>query len=633
MARPSRPIPQKTLSPEDRAQFLRMIEEISGRVGVHLDQQPQRFPIDTRILSDLSRFPVRRATSSVIAWGTYYAYSPTYTALTPEQRWNYIAWLAGDENLGIQLFRQMRLYGLCAELGGPRRDEAIAAMQELYDRSVTDSVARTMIGNQLTLAYGAVWPERLGMFLAEFRPATVPLEVLMRCLARADVEASGFVLLEIALRCNFKLARGMNNRRPAIEVAMREIAERWGARVGTTAIRYVVDRTPAVPSMLGHNDSLLTQVARTLGLEQGSFAFDRSDAGVFMRGLAAAAQELVRTSRKGAPPLDGLELLDGMLTGNHTAVVQFDLSGAADYVMTPAEQREHEAKLELAAAQTGVRVVNQEWDVYNEWGERTAWSADSVLIRALPIKRPGSPQPWNAPTPPTFAGSSYKALTPEQRWWYLDWLAGEPVEPLEVFLAVRFKGLEAAYQHRAASLLLQEIEALFERSRDEALHRAALEVLMPAYADTCDSERASEVFNRIPISPDQVGRLLGHLWASGGQLDGRGLLYVARAGDFNHTPLTREHFDAIAARALELLEEWEEENGPISYLPVMMFGRARRRGTVSAVQVAAIIARQAQEDFKAERRAAPGASSAARRRNATAIGASPRSRACTPWAR
>ncbi len=626
MARSIRAIPQKTLTPEDRASFDQMIERLRPMVGVHLNKQPTPFILDTRILLDLARFPVSRPTQSRVAWGGYFTYSPTYSSLSPEQRWNYIAWLAGDENMNIQLFRIMRLHALCAEFTTPRRLEAVAALQELYDRSQNDSVAQSAIGNILTLAYAATEPTRLEAWLSGFTPTTaIPTDVLVRCYAVANIESSGTTLLEIATRCNFKLGRGMGGRRAAIETAIREIAERWGERNQTTVIRTVVEQTPTLPTIVGYGDTLVMWAARALGLAQGSFLFDRSEAGTFMRGLAAAAQEQVRSQKKGSLPLDGLELLNGILNGDG-GIVQFDLSGSADYVMTPEEEALLNDKLERIKKVGGIKVVKQEWDVFSYWSGRTNESPESVIIRSLPIKTPTSAEPWNAPTPPTYATASYKALTPEQRWWYLDWLAGEPVKPLEVFLTVRYKGLEAAYGRLALDKLREQIDAwmnnrdprllaknifgliedMFDHSSDEYLQRAALEQLLPNYSAFGDAERATAAFNRTPISTEQAARMTAHLWEAGGKLDGRGLLYIARIGGFNHTPLTRECFDPIAERATQLLGEWEEDHGPLSDLPVVAysFGRAKKK-TLSGVYVAAEIARQAQEEIKAHRRSAP----------------------------
>lgn len=626
MARSIRAIPQKTLSADDRATFDRMIERITPLVGVHLNKQPTPFIQDTRILLDLARFPVSRSTQPRVAWGGYFTYSPTYNALSPEQRWNYIAWLAGDDTLNIQLFRIMRLYALCAEFITPRRAEAIVSLRDLYTRSQNDSVAQSAIGNILTLAYAATDPTQLEGWLAECTPTTaVPTDILIRCFAAANIESSGATLLEIATRCNFKVGRGMGSRRTAIENAIRAIAVRWGERGGSTVIRTVVEQTPTLPTVVGYGDTLVMWVARTLGLAQGSFIFDRSEAGTFMRGLAAAAQEQVRSQKKGSPTLDGLELLDGILKGDGGGV-QFDLSGSAEYAMTLEEEALLSTKLERVKKIVGVKIVKQEWDVYSYWGGRSNYTPEAVIIRSLPIKTPTSPEPWNAPTPPTYATASYKALTPEQRWWYLEWLLGAPLQPLEVFLAIRYKGLEATYARMDGHKLREQIDAwmeqrdpkllkhnifgliedMFARSNDENLQRAALEQLMPTYAAYQEAQRATAAFNRTPLSTEQAARMAAHLWEAGGTLDGHGLLYIARIGGFNHTPLTRECFAPIAERASQLLAEWEHNHGPISELPIVAytFGRAKKK-TLSGVSVAAEIARQAQEEIKAQRRAAP----------------------------
>ena len=626
MARTTRAIPQRTLSAEDRATFERMAESIRSLVGVHINQQPGRFMLDTRIMLDLVRFPVMRPTGGRVTWGGYFTYSPTYASLTPEQRWNYIAWLAGDESGAIQLFRIMRLYALCAELTTTRRDEAISAMRQLYDSSTNDAVAQSSIGNVLTLAYAASQPELLGEWLTIYTPSNaIPADVLIRCFALASIEASGPLLFDIASRCNFKLGRGLGGKRAAIEQAMRDIAERWGERHQTTVIRTMVEQTPTMPVALNYSDTLVMWVARALELSQGVFLFDRSDAASFIRGLAAAAQEQVRSNKKGSTPLDGLELLDGILKGDG-GVVQFDLSGSAEYVMTEEEEAILEQKLTRIQKVPGVKIVKNEWDVFSYWSGRQNTSPDAVLIRTLSIKQPSSPEPWNAPTPPTYAVASYKTLTPEQRWWYLDWLAGEDVKPLDVFWAVRFKGLEASFarlspqkaqeqtdswfDERDPRLLKHNIvgmlETIFDQTTDESLMRAGLDLLMPLYSDFGDVERATAAFNRTPMNPDQATRLLELLWNTGGVVDGRGLLYVARVGGFNHTPLTRECFDQIAERAEQLINEWEMDNGPLSDLPIVNFSYTRsKRRVVSAVSVAADVARQAQEEIKAQRRSAP----------------------------
>ena len=626
MARPIRSIPQKTLSPADRATFDQMVERIKPMVGVHLNKQPGPFILDTRILLDIARFPVNRPAPARSAWGGYFTYSPTYSALSPEQRWSYIAWLAGDESLNQQLFRIMRLYALCAEFVTPRRAEAIVALQDLYNRSQNDTVAQSAIGNILTLAYAATDAARAATWMAQFIPTTaIPTDVLVRCWAAAGVEASGATLLDIAMRCNFKMGRGMGGRRAAIEAAISEIAARWDERQDTTVIRTVVEQTPTIPTIMNYGDTLVLWVARAFNLAQGSFLFDRSEAGVFMRGLAAAAQEYVRSQKKGSAPLDGLKLLDGILNGDGGAV-QFDLSGSADYTMTDAEDAELERKLEQVKKVVGVKIVKQEWDVYSYWSGRNNYTPEAVIIRSLPIKTPTSPEPWNSPTPPTYGAASYKALTPEQRWWYLEWLAGAPVKPLDVFLVVRYKGLEAGFNRMAPDKLHEQIsawvesrdprllprnifgliETLFADTHDENLARAALEQLLPTYAAYQDSERAAAAVNRTPISTEQIGRMVAYVWEAGGALNGQSLLYIARGGGFNHTPLTKECFGPIAERAEQLLAEWEEDNGPLSDLPVvaLTFGRGKKR-PLSAVAVAAEIARQAQEEVKAQRRAAP----------------------------
>ena len=152
------------------------------------------------------------------------------------------------------------------------------------------------------------------------------------------------------------------------------------------------------------------------------------------------------------------------------------------------------------------------------------------------------------------------------------------------------------------------IERLFEQSDDEMLGRAALEILLPMYAEYHESERATHAFNRVPLSVEQIPRLLTTLWEASGRLLGRGLLHVARAGGFNHTPLTRECFDQIAERAEELLAEWEADFGPLSDLPAAAmnagFGRSRRSQR-SGISVSAEIARDAQEQIKVARRSAP----------------------------
>ena len=626
MARSVRTIPQKTLSAEDRATFDQMIERIRPLVGVHFNKQPTPFILDTRILTDVARFPVNRPTQTRAAWGGYFTYSPTYSALSPEQRWSYIAWLAGDENLNQQLFRIMRLYALCAEFGSPRRAEAIVALRDLYERSANDTVAQSSIGNVLTLAYAATEPTSAAEWLHTFAPTTaIPTDVLVRCWAAANIEANGNTLLDIAGRCNFKLGRGMGGRRAAIETAIHEIALRWGERSGTTVIRTVVEQTPTIPTVMSYGDTLVLWASRMFSLATGTFLFDRSDAGVFMRGLAAAAQEYARSQKKGSPPLDGLELLDSILHGDG-GMVQFDLSGSADYTMMVEEEAALEKKLGRIKKVVGIKIVKQEWDVYSYWSGRNNYAPEAVIVRSLPIKTPTSPEPWNAPTPPTYAAAAYKSLTPEQRWWYLDWLAGEPVSPLEVFLAVRYKGLEAAFNRMAPDQLREQIsawvetreptlrahnvfgmiETLFERTTDEHLQRAALEQLLPTYAELQDTERASAAVNRTPLNTEQIGRMVAYLWEAGGTLDGRSLLYVARGGGFNHTPLTRECFAPIAERAEQLLAEWEADHGPLDELPVvsLSFGRSKKR-VLSAVAVAAEIARQAQEEIKAQRRSAP----------------------------
>ena len=626
MARSIRTIPQKTLSLEDRATFERMVHTIQSQVGVHINKQPPHFITDTRIHLDLNRFPVARPTQSRVAWGGYFTYSPTYTALSPEQRWNYIAWLAGDESLGIQLFRVMRLYALCAEFSTERRTEAIAALRKLYHASSNDALAQVSIGNVLTLAYAANQPAELANWLGEFQPTqAIPTDVLARCYAMANIEASGTMLFDVAVRCSFKLGRGLGNKRPAIEQTMEEIAQRWSARTSTTVIKHVLDQTPTVPIVMNYQDTLVMWVARVFDLSQGVYLFDRSEAGAFMRGLAAAAQEQVRSQKKGSTPLDGLELLDGILNGDGN-IVQFDLSGSADYSMSHAEQAELQRKLEAIKKVVGVKIVKNEWDVYSYWSGRANFSPESVIIQSLPIKTPTSPEPWNAPAPPSYSAAAYKTLTPEQRWRYLDWLAGSEIKPLDVFLAVRFKGLEASFakltvekaqQHvamwlpeRKAKLhdinIIAHVESIFEQSNDESLQRAALDLLLPLYAAYQESDRATLAFNRTPVNPDQAGRMLAALWEAGGTLEGRGLLYVARVGGFNHTPLTRECFDPIAERAQELLNEWELDNGMISELPIVSYGGGRwRKHQQTAVAVAAEIARQAQEEIKAQRRNAP----------------------------
>ncbi len=623
MARNTRNIPQKTLAPADRAVFDQLIDYIAPKVGVHVNKQPYPFILDTRILLDLTRFPVARPQRSSAAWGGYFTYSPTYAALSPEQRWNYVAWLAGEEALGIQLFRIMRLHALCSELGGTRRDEAVVALRDLYERSQNDTVAQAAIGNILTLAYAATSQPKLDEWLTVFEPtAALALDLQARCYALSSREAPGKLLLELATRCNFKLGRGLSSRREQIETTMVEIAARWSAQSHATVISTFAEHTPVVPGMHGYSDTLVMWTARTLGIPQGSFVYERSAEADLLRGLAAAAQEQVRSQRKGAQPLDGLELLNGILNGDGN-VVQFDLSGSAPYEMKPAEQRALQSKLREIADLPGITIVKEEWEAYAPWGGRDLPAPDAAIIRELPIKTPSSPQPWNVPSPPTYAGSAYRALTPEQRWWYLDWLAGVDVEPLPIFQAVRFKGLEAAFyalsaaerrkqvalwRHDAAddANLVYLIEALFKSSTDEALGRAALDILMPLYAEHGESERATAAFDRIPLSIDQGPRMLGLLWEAGGQLLGRGLLNVARSGGFNHTPLTRECFDQIAERAEQLLAEWEEQNGPLFDLPpaAVGFGRVRRR-RLSGVQVAADIARTAQEQIKLERRSAP----------------------------
>ena len=196
--------------------------------------------------------------------------------------------------------------------------------------------------------------------------------------------------------------------------------------------------------------------------------------------------------------------------------------------MTPEEEALLNDKLERIKKVGGIKVVKQEWDVFSYWSGRTNESPESVIIRSLPIKTPTSAEPWNAPTPPTYATASYKALTPEQRWWYLDWLAGEPVKPLEVFLTVRYKGLEAAYGRLALDKLREQIDAwmnnrdprllaknifgliedMFDHSSDEYLQRAALEQLLPNYSAFGDAERATAAFNRTPISTEQAASCL-----------------------------------------------------------------------------------------------------------------------------
>ena len=624
MARKTRIIPQKSLAPADRETFDTMIETIRPQVGVFINKQPYNFILDTRILTDVQRFPVTRPKTQATTWGGYFAYTPTYAALSPEQRWNYLEWLTGNEQLAIQMFRIMRLHALCCEFGGPRRQEAIKALRQLYQTSQTDTVSASMIGNILSLAYAAEQPRQLSAWLKLFQPTSaMPVQLQAYIYGRSNNEAPGQVLLELATQSQFRFARGMGGRRDQIVSTLEEIAAQWGQDQNTTIINTVLEQTSFMPLVFAYNDTLMMWVCRTLDIPQGSLQLETSDVAPLLNALATAAQEHVRSRRKGNETIDGLQLLEGILQGDST-VVQFDLSGTTSYSMTKAEADQLQTMLETVQDIPGVVIYQNEWDIYSYWDQGTsANQIDTAVFRNLPIKKPTSAQPLPVPSPPTYSTASYRTMTPEQRWWYLAWLAGATVEPLPVFLISRFKALEAVIYgyskrewlaagkrwHSGAPdqppTVFNLIEDLTARSDNETLMRHAAAILMPLYAMYGAAEQATQLFERVAFNIDQGPEMVEYLWEAGGNLSGAGLLNIARAGGFNHTPLTKECFEQIAAKAGELLKEWEETYGPLTDVPITSFGNRRSRRTKSALSIAADIAREAQEYIKVERRRAP----------------------------
>lgn len=563
-------------------------EKVRQLVGVFVDAPPKDFPIDVSISTRLpvsppKQQPKKRGDYDYYGYGIYKDLDrrATYAGMSPEQRWLYVSWLAGDKVPPTPQFLMARYYALCAELCGGRVDEAVAALAKLSKNYFVAHECHQAIA----LACAAT---RRYAELNRFLPMQVynaAFKVALSVLHAQGHDLSGGMLLALA-DANGAWGTQPNGTSEQAVQAAEKMLKAWNAREGRTLLAAIADDR-LYPLYLTEE---LAFLARYYGLKLKDVTVTpQSMMAEFVRAFGIVARRHcveILNATDTQPFLDEVQrVMDDFLL----------MKGV--YRMTAEEEAELVHKLNRVAGIVGVRVVNRYSDGWLQYGYYMSASPQAAIARDHPIKKPTSPQPRESPQPLRYNSAGYNKLNPEQRWWYLDWLAGEDVKPLECFYAVRLKGLLAVPNAFRNDEVVQCVEKIFHQTSDDEVRRAAGYILMQYYSKRRDGEKATWLFERMRPTAANGLEMLRLLAQAGGRLTGAGVMWAARAARFQHTPLTREFFNEIAAIAQRLLEEHEAQHGSLLDT-IVRTSRGSYWIAPPAAEVLRNLAKQAQKEFR-----------------------------------
>jgi hypothetical protein len=578
----------------DKVTLREKLERIRHEVGVFVDTQPKGFPIDvcihTRLpVSPPKQTPKRRSYYDYYGYGYYAGYNrqATYAAMKPDQRWLYVSWLVGDKVQPTPQCLMMRYYALCAELGGARTDEAIAALHKLSSHHTIAQQCR----QALVLACAATQRyEELNRVMTGY--AYDPsFRLALSVLQTAGYDLAGHMLLTLA-----DAQQGAMNVVPqgtpeeVIQAAEKLLAARREREGSTLLSALANDRS--YPLYLSDD---LKAVAKNLGLKtlQDVTVAHESVMSTYIRAFSIVARQKC---------LDILNAPDAQPFLDEVTQVMNDYNLMRGiYVMNPDEAAELVHKLSRVAGMIGVRIVKRYSDGWLSYGYHASPNAQAAIAQDHPIKRPTSADPRDLLGNFKYDSMGYNRLNPEQRWWYLDWLAGDDVKPLECFFAVRLKGLLQVPNVLSNPEAMACVERIFEQTGNNEVRRAAGYMLMQFYAKSRNGEKITTLFDTMKPGSSNVMELLRLLHEAGGRLTGAGLLWAARAAKFQHSPITREFFDEIAENAQRLLDEYEAQHGRSLLQHIV---EASRRSSYLDWRVSHLIreiAKQAQKEFRDSR--------------------------------
>lgn len=566
-------------------------EKVRRLVGVFVDTQPKDFPIDVSISTRLAvsppkQLPKKRGYYDYYGCGIYKGLDrrATYAGMSPEQRWLYISWLAGDKVTPTQQFLMARYYALCAELCGGRVDEAVTALAKLSKNYFVTHKCHQAIA--IACAATRRYAELNRCVPMQMHDAA--FKVALSVLHAQGHDLSGGMLLALA-DANGAWGTQPNGTPEQAVQAAEKMLRAWNEREGKTLLAAIADDR-LYPLYLTEE---LAFLARHYGLKLKDVTVTpQSMMAEFVRAFGIVARRHcveILNATDAQPFLDEIQrVMDDYLL----------MKGV--YRMKPAEEAELERKLNRVAGIVGVRIVNRYPDGWLQYGYHLSANPQAAIARDHPIKKPTSPQPRESPQPLKYDHAGYNKLNPEQRWWYLDWLAGEDVKPLGCFYAVRLKGLLAVPNAFSNDEVVECVEKIFGQTDNDEVRRAAGYVLMQYYSKRRDGEKATWLFERMKPTSANGLEMLRLLAQAGGRLTGAGVLWAARAARYQHTPPTREHFDEIAAIAQRLLDAYEAQHG--SLLDRII---TRSRGSYwidyDVAGVLRDMAKQAQKEFRDSR--------------------------------